>query len=557
MIAASRIVDSSGNPFASPKKAARPELVDALLKAQKKLGRNRGSIDGTYDASRDSDEFKNYWANADFYDADSANSRPIRSKLVSRSRYEIANNGYADGIAQTYATDLVGIGPKLRMQTGSAGFNQLVEAEWDRWAKAIQLRRKLWCMAHAKIVDGEAIAVARTNPRVNHQVKIDLVLYETEQCQTPALAWELIRANGFNGGYCDGIRFDEFGNPIYYDILRRHPGSTAPYADLAGLNFEPEQVEARYVLHWYMLRRPGQHRGVPELTSTLNVGAASRRWREATLGAAETAADFSILLKTLFQPDEIDQVAPLSTLDIQKRMMTAMPAGWDATQMKAEHPNASYEAFHKAQINEQARAKSMPYNKAACDSSSYNYASGRLDHQTYYGALDVDREDGNDLALDRLFPLWFNEAVRAFSWLGGNPDALSPYASLHSWDWPKHQVADIQAEAAANDKNLRNGSLSLTRLYAENGEDFEDELPVIANDYFGGDQESGMTQDERNQEMRKIVRNSIFNNQSQQASMATAEAQSQGAASGDSSGGDSSATEAPQTLEEQLANLFS
>jgi hypothetical protein len=56
----------------------------------------------TYDAARTTDEFKNYWANADTYDADSANSREVRQTLVSRSRYEIGNNGYADGIAQTW-----------------------------------------------------------------------------------------------------------------------------------------------------------------------------------------------------------------------------------------------------------------------------------------------------------------------------------------------------------------------------------------------------------------------------------------------------------------------
>ncbi|WP_230679052.1 phage portal protein, partial [Streptococcus pneumoniae] len=86
------------------------------------------------------------------------------------------------------------------------------------------------------------------------------------------------------------------------------------------------------------------HRGIPEMKSTLNVGASSRRWREATVGSAETAAEFSMFIKTAFQPEEVDQVASMSTLDIQKRMMTALPMGWDPFQMKAEHPNASYEA---------------------------------------------------------------------------------------------------------------------------------------------------------------------------------------------------------------------
>src|SRR5690606_2575054 len=104
----------------------------------------------------------------------------------------------------------------------------------------------------------------------------------------------------------------------------------------------------------------------------------ARRWREATVAAAENIADFTLFIKTQFEPDEMDSVSPMSTLDVQKRMITALPAGHDAFQPKAEQPTANHAEFSKSLVNEQARPKSMPYNKAACDSSSYNYASGRL-----------------------------------------------------------------------------------------------------------------------------------------------------------------------------------
>jgi capsid protein len=425
----------------------------------------RREIAATYDAASDAIDFQNHWANTDAYDADSANSIAVREKLVQRSRYEIENNGYANGIAATWATDLIGIGPALRMQTGSEGFNQLIEREWNAWAKAVQFRRRLWCLAHALHVDGEGLAVIRQNQKVRHPVRMDFRLYETEHCQTPLLSFG-------ESNYIDGIKFDDFGDPLWYDILRQHPGSANNYA----IDLTPERVPAQFVLHWFKLKRPGQHRGIPACTSTLNVGAAARRWREATLAAAETAADFAILLKTMFEPDELDAAEPFSTLDIQKRMMTALPNNSEPFQMKGEHPNATYEAFHKLLINEQARPKSMPYNKAACDSSSYNYASGRLDHQTYYAALDVDREDCNDTVLDPLFDAWFDYAIIAFGWLGGDPEAVSAAARAHLWDWPKHRVADVKQEADANDKQLKNATKSLAGIYTEGGQDYEDEV---------------------------------------------------------------------------------
>jgi capsid protein len=425
-----------------------------------------------YDAAQYTDEFKHYWANSDWWDADSAHSIEVRQPLTRRSRYEVANNGFADGIASTCTTDLVGNGPSLRMQTGSEGFNRMVEDQWNLWCKAIRFRRKLWCMAHAKHVDGEGMAVMRMNPGVKHKIQLDITLHETEQFHTPFVPFT-------DPHYIDGLKFDNYGNPIFYDLLKYHPGSKKP----VDFTFVPDKISADLVLHWFKQRRPGQHRGVPEMSSTLNLGAQARRFREANLSTAEKVASWTLFLKTIFQPDELAAVTPMSTLDIAHNMMTALPNSVEPFQLKAEHPASSYAEFNKTLINEQARPKSMPLNKAACDSSSYNYASGRLDHQTYYAAVDIEREDCNDLVLDPLFDKWFSLAIATFKWLGGNADAVGPAARAHSWDWPKHQVADVEAEANANTTNLKNGTLSLSNAYSNAGQDFEEEILKMAADF--------------------------------------------------------------------------
>lgn len=466
----------------------------------KKESHRTRDVKASFDAARYSPDFANYWANSDSLDADSAHSKAVRQNLVKRSRYEVGNNGYTDGIVQTFATDLIGVGPKLKVQAGPKGFRTAVEAVWKDWFKKTKFRRKLWAMAHAKVQDGEAFALFKNNPKINHPVKLDVSLIETEQCQTPDLNWAV-------EGYIDGIKFDEFDNAVWFDIMRYHPGGS--WFPIRGDEYE--SVNAKFVAHWFLLRRPGQHRAVPEFRSTLNTGASSRRWREATVAAAEAAADMAVLLKTTLNPNEIDSVDPMSTVGFQKGMMTALPMGWDSNQMRAEHPNATYEAFNKSQINEQARPKSMPYNKAACDSSSYNYASGRLDHQTYYGGLDVEREDCNDLVLDQAFALFWYEAVYVYGW---NADPDSP--PEHTWDWPKHPVADVTSEASANDTNLKNGSLSLSTLYSENGYDFSEEIEKMAEDY-------GLTVPE----MRRYLLQANLNAQNQQASITQANAQAQ------------------------------
>lgn len=487
----SRILDTAGKPLPLP-----PQKTIIV--------RQERNIEARYDAAQTTDEFKNYWAAADGLDADSANSRAVRQTLTKRSRYEVANNGFSDGMVQTHANFLVGLGPKLRMQTNNTGFNQVVERAWTRWANAIQLRRKLWCMAHAKVQDGEAFGILRNNPRLRDAIKLDFVLVETEQCQTPYLPYLV-------AGYVDGIKFDEFGNAEYYDILKYHPGGQWGFQS----TLEPEQVPAKYVAHWFTLRRPGQHRAVPEFRSTLNTGASSRRWREATVSAAETAADVALALTTNMTANgEVDTADPYSTSQLTKRTIMAMPAGYDAKQITAEHPNAQYSEFNKAQINEQARPKSMPFNVAACDSSGSNYASGRLDYQVWFASLDVEREDGNQLVLDVVFPLWWERAVEAFGW------SAPPQVPDHVWDWPKHPVADVQAESDSNDKNLKNGTATLSQIYSEAGEDFDDHVARMASDY-------GVTEKVMRQTLLKANFQSAFINagSDNQSTEASADAQ--------------------------------
>lgn len=499
----SMILGPNGKPLTLPR--PRAELAAAFQNASR-----RRPVEAKYDAASSSTEFANYWANADALDADSANAKAVRQTLVKRSRYEVANNGYVDGIVQTLATDIVSTGPKLRLKTRNKSFNQAVEAVWTAWAKAVQLRRKLWCMAHAKIQDGEAFAVLRNNPKVRHPIKLDLVLVECDQVSSRY-------GDMMTPGRIDGIAFDEFGNVDYYELMRYHPGGKFMQA----YGTDTERVPDRFMCHWYMLRRPGQHRGVPEFRSTLQVGAASRRWREATIAAAETAADISVWLKTTLAPDgEADPVRPMETMEFQKRMAVAAPMGWEPTQMKSEHPNATYEAFNKAQIAELGRPKGMPYNKAACDNTGNSFSGGKLDQLGYYSQLDVEREDCSDLVLEKAFYEFWREAVLAYGW---NADPESP--PLHSWDYPQHPVADEVSSANAIDIKLKNGTLSLSALYSQMGEDFEDELTQMAEDF-------GVSEDE----MRLILMNAIFNAQNQQASMAQVENQATNTAA--STGGD-------------------
>ncbi len=448
----------------SPRSSRQPVTVD-MDTAQ--------PIRGSYDAASLGGMNKQHWLSADALDADSANSKAIRQRISQRARYEFANNGLGRGIQLTQANYVVGRGPKLRMQTGSPGFNSMVEAAWKSWAKEVNLAKKLRTAIKAKVSDGETFIIISQNPRMRHRVKLGLKQVECEQVTTPFLGTD-------EPNKIDGITFDEFGNVLFYDVLKQHPGG-----QLSGFGQEVDEVPARFMLHLFREDRAGQHRGVCEVASSLNCYAVGRRFREAVVVAAENIANFSLFIKTDQLPDDgADVTIPFSTLPIEKGMLTALPATYDTFQPKPEQPSATYPEFIREQAGEQARPLNMPHNIARADSSGYSFSGGKLDHLTYFVSVDVEQQDIEEDVLDPLFDVWFAEAVLRFGWVV--PAEPPPN---HGWDWPEKPIIDEVKHANANKTNLSTGVAVLRRIYGEGGVDFEEELPRMAEDY-------GVTPDE-------------------------------------------------------------
>lgn len=447
----------------APRAASREQVLNYFARQAEWSRRAKLS----YDAARSGTDLDGHWSHADALDADSANSFQVRQTLRNRSRYEVGSNSYYDGILGTYADMLVGGGPKLRMMTGSRAFNQLVEREFTAWCERVQLRRKLWCLAFAYAADGEAFAVLQTNPLLPG-VRLDVMLVEAEQCQTPNIPFG-------DRGYIDGIKLDEFGNVAWYDILPEHPGGS----QVLGRS-QPLRVAPQNVCHWFLLKRAGAHRGIPQLTSSMSCGAISRRVREAVATAAESAASVGALLTSkLGAPgdQEPDPVAPFTSFEMERRTLLVAPMGWDAQQVEGRHPNAQYDRLHRTLINEQGRPIAMPYNLAAGDSSTYSFASGKLDTLGFRGHVDGRRADCNDLVLDRIFAAWFREWTIVA--------ARRDIPPTHQWDWPVHPVIDAQAEASALKTELETAQTIHRQVFSRKGEDIEDQLVFMAEDYFG------------------------------------------------------------------------
>ena len=453
-------------------------MLSALLNTfkQKKLRASREdvrsmarrvAIRAKYDAAQTNADNSNHWAQADSLSADSSNSATVRATVRNRSRYEVANNSYARGIVNSIADITIGTGPRLQMLTEHDGTNNEIEAEWQQWASEVRLAEKLRTHRMARAQDGEAFSYFTTNPKIRHAVKLDLRQIEADQVTDPE--FKAI------SGEVDGISFDTYGNPEEYLVLRYHPGAQ---------EFHPvdefDRIRASMMIHSFRVVRPGQHRGIPELTAALPLFAQLRRYTLAVLAAAESAANQALVLQSDGSANDDDTAPdPMDEIELARNMMTTLPSGWKLGQVKAEQPVTTYAEFKKEILGEIARCLSIPKSIALGDSTGLNYSSGRLDHQAFFRAIEVDRSFIELHELDRIFDAWLFEYQLARASFRHIPVGRLP---KHSWFWDGLLHVDPEKEAKAQNIRLLNGMTTYATEYSRAGADWQVQMTQRAKE---------------------------------------------------------------------------
>ena len=123
----------------------------------------------------------------------------------------------------------------------------------------------------------------------------------------------------------------------------------------------------------------------------------------------------------------------------------------------------------------------MPFNIASGNSSGYNYASGRLDHQSFFKAIRIDQQHIADVVLDHIFQAWFNEAVLVEGLLPQSVRQIDTDLA-HQWFWDGFEHVDPAKEANAQKTRLANHTTTLAAEYARQGRDWEEELKQRAKE---------------------------------------------------------------------------
>ena len=442
--------------------------VQAPVPLKKTVGWQRNAqsrpygIKARFDAAQTTHDNRRHWAAAEALSADAEASPEVRKVLRNRARYEISNNSYAKGILLTLANDTIGTGPRLQMLTEYDDLNRRIERDFMLWSAAVHLPEKLRTMRMARCQDGETFGIMGTNPKVMHDVKLDVMLIEADQVTSGTYI-------SMADNEVDGITFDSWGNPDSYRVLKYHPGDNNFNYDSNVLN-----IPAEAMLHCFRMDRPGLHRGVSEITPAIPLFAKLRRFSQAVLSSAEAAAIFSGIIYTDAPPNgEAEAMEPMAMVELDRNMLLTLPGGWKMGQLDPKQPAATYAEYVDKLIDEIIRCLLMPANIAKGNSSGYNYASGRLDHQTYFKAIRVDQMFIASVILDRILTSWLREYFLINPPLG----MTTRYPMLqHTWFFDGFLHVDPAKEATAQDKRLKNNTTTLATEYALQGRDWEAEI---------------------------------------------------------------------------------
>lgn len=421
------------------------------------------SLRARYDAAQTTDQNRNHWAMADSLSATAACSPVVRRTLRNRAGYEIDNNSYLSGMLRTFACEMIGTGPQLQMQSGDDESDAEVEVKFWEWYCEADIAEKLRTNLMAQVGRGEGFGLFISNPRNESPVKLDVRLYEADQFAAPYASLNPATIAS------DGIVYDDFGNVTGYTMLSAHPGDLV---SMMGPN-DYEVMPANRIIHLYRPERPGQQRGIPWVTPALPLCAQMRRFTLAVLAAAENAANVAGLLTSNGTAESFED--NYDNVDIPRNTLMNLPQGYDFKQIKPEQPVTTYEMFKRAIVSEFARCVLMPYGVAAGDSSSYNFASGKLDRKGWGRACRVEHSRLERIVLARVFSMWWTEARLIDGYL---PESMRRFKRppSHLWRWDGDEAIDPQKENSAKATKLSCGLTNLANEIATDGGDWQENM---------------------------------------------------------------------------------
>lgn len=305
--------------------------------------------------------------------------------IRARARQLVRDNGYAQGIVDEFANNIVGtkgIQPKAKVKTLAATLhaptNDALEDAWadfsnpenvsadgiDDMVAVQRLCVQTW------FTDGEAFY--RKLPYFDNAHAFALQAIDADQVDE---YYNVTPSTPTGNEIRMGVEIDQYGRPVAYHIWNRHPSDMGPRIR--------EVIPASEIVHVFTRTRPRQTRGVTGFAPVMTSFKMYDGYTEAELVAARTAAakmGFIITKSAEGVGPSVDLTKPREPRQMEAAagIIEELDPLQEFQEWDPKHPSAAFKEFSQVILRGIARGIGMSYMTMTGDLNGTSYSSGRI-----------------------------------------------------------------------------------------------------------------------------------------------------------------------------------
>lgn len=426
--------------------------------------------------------------------------------ITSRARDLARNHPIGAGVRQTLNDNIVGSQlrlssqPKYRMlgwdKDAASEWANAVEDQFSTWAETAEcdaartqtlLGLTLQALSGA-LVNGDAVALMMWLPRRDGQWSTRLQMIEADRLATPPWLTNDFTVRG-------GVKIDDYGAPLGYWIMKRHPGERIGFASPADMNnwlFVPAFTSwgRRRVIHLFDKERAGQSRGKSVFAAVMREFKMAGEYLGSELHAAVANALIAAFLESdldpqsvaeLFGTDQNEATSYWKTVSekwnrkkMESGLMFTLPVGTRLSSHNTTRPNVAFDGFMESVMRHMAAGLNLPYELVLKDFSKTNYSSARAALLEAWRYFLSRRRWLKEQWLDPIYEAWMEEAVNI-----GRVEAPNYYDNRFAytncrWIMSGRGFVDPVKEASGSQIKMSIGISTQEDECAEQGKDYQE-----------------------------------------------------------------------------------
>ena len=375
-----------------------------------------------------------------------------------RAEKVIENNAIGPGIAAKIEDDkLAALWKEYAHTTACDAHKRMTIVDMDK-------------MALNTAVQAGEVLIRRVITR-DKKFPVKMVLLEPDFIDT---SHDLMNETDSNGNVItetiQGIMFDKFGSPLGYWLFDSHPGSTGDHSTVSRF------VPADEVIHFFIIDRPGQVRGVTQFAPCIQRMRNLDKYEDAELEKQIISSMFAGFI-TDADCDELNgntgKEYPVSD-HIQPGTLEVLPPG-QSIEFADPPSKEGYSEYARQQLLALSACCGITYEALTNDLRQTSFTSGRI------GSHEMSRN----------IAMWQSAIInqiktRQWEWflLGvelteGIPDSVD---KTIRWRPPARLIVDTEKETKADRDAVRSGFKSLSDAIRDRGDDPEEVFSEIVKD---------------------------------------------------------------------------